>query len=92
MQAMVRSGDYVVTGVAFNGALKLALDAGVDIEACVLALDESDFYKTMPSIKVPGLMQDVYKPTYGGHRLYVKLQIGKSGTAVVIQFKGDESR
>ncbi len=38
---------------------------------------------------MPGLMQDVYKPTYEGLRLYVKLQLGKFGKAVVISFKGE---
>ena len=36
-----------------------------------------------------GLMQDVYKPTYLGVALYVKLQI--HGQVVVISFKQDES-
>ena len=91
MQAMVSSGDYEITGTALDGAMELSLDPE-DIKACVLALDETCFYKTMPAIKVPGLMQDVYKTTYMGRHVYVKLQIGLFGTAVVIQFKGDESR
>jgi len=35
-----------------------------DIEACVLALDGTDFSKTMESQTKPGLMQDVYRPVY----------------------------
>lgn len=35
-------------------------------------------------------MQDVYRPRYLGHALYVKLQV--AGTVVVISFKADESR
>lgn len=88
---MVRRGDYQVTRAGFEGASRLRLDV-LDIEACVLALDETDFYKTMPANQLAGFMQDVYKPTYEGHRLYVKLQLGNFGKAVVISFKGDESR
>jgi hypothetical protein len=36
-------------------------------------------------------MQDVYKIRYEGERVYLKLQIGKSGHAVAIAFKADES-
>ncbi len=47
--------------------------------------------KTMAAERLPGLMQDVYKVLYAGERIYLKLQISKSGVAVVISFKGDES-
>jgi len=87
---MVSRGAYVPTKAAFDGALQLSLDAVLDIEACVLNLDEADFHKTMAAIKAPGLMQDVYYTVYEGHRLYVKLQIGNFGKAVVISFKRDE--
>lgn len=55
--------------------------------ACVLALTASDFYETMESDAVPGLWQDVYRPTYGLMALYVKLQIERDGDAIVISFK-----
>ncbi len=54
----------------------------------MLALDESDFYKTMTSIQIPGLMQDVYRPRYLGVELYVKVQLSpERNTAVIISFK-----
>jgi hypothetical protein len=63
-----------------------------DIIDCVVAyLGDSHFYKTMPAQRVPGLMQDVYKIRYEGERVYLKLQVGKSGHAVVVAFKADES-
>ncbi len=60
-----------------------------DIVACVLALDDSSFYKTMPSRSRPGTSQDVYKTTYDRQNIYLKLQMAR--TAIVISFKEDES-
>jgi hypothetical protein len=90
IQELVRRGDYLIRGTALAGATALLLDPQ-DIESCVLELEDADFYKTMPAHQIPGLMQDVYKPTYSGIHLYVKLQIGLTKKAVVISFKGDES-
>lgn len=84
VQEAVRRGDVQATQVALDGAAALGLDFD-DITACVLALDDSDFYKTMEARKMRGLMQDVYRPTYDGISIYLKLQM-RSG-AVVISFK-----
>lgn len=89
LKAEVKARRYRVTRVAVEGASALKLDDS-DIEACVLALDEGDFYKTMKSETRTGLMQDVYKPTYLGITLYVKVQ--HDGIPWVISFKKDESR
>ena len=51
-------------------------------------LNETHFYKTMPAEKKPGLMQDVYRITYQGRRLYLKLQV-VNGWAAVISFKAE---
>lgn len=88
---MIKAGNYLIRQPALAGATALMLDPQ-DIESCVLELEDADFYKTMPSNKISGLMQDVYRPTYSGLHLYVKLQIGTFRKAVVISFKGDESR
>jgi len=85
---LIAAGSYYITGSALTGAMQLALD-GEDIVACVLALDESDFYKTMPSLSKQGFSQDVYKPTYEGNHIYLKLQI--DGDLAVISFKQYES-
>ncbi len=45
----------------------------------------------MPSVKRPGLGQDVYRCWYRGFSIYTKLQIGRGGGAVVISFKKDDS-
>jgi hypothetical protein len=45
----------------------------------------------MPADKAPGLFQDVYKINFGGVPVYLKIQIGATGRAVVISFKEDTS-
>ena len=91
IKAKVQAGQYWIEPGALSGAMDLDFDR-TDIEACVLALTEREFYKTMPaeSRRGAGLMQDVYRPTYLGVAVYVKLQ--ETGTAYVISFKKDESR
>ena len=58
-----------------------------DIIACVLGLKPGDFYKSMEATALPGLWQDVYRPSFMGAALYVKLQISRVDDAVVISFK-----
>jgi len=50
-------------------------------------LTEAHFYKTMPAEKRSGFMQDVYRITYQGRRIYLKLQVSKENWAVVVSFK-----
>lgn len=86
IQALVREDRYAIRMSAQEGADALSIPES-GIVACVLRLCRGDFYKTMPAEKGPGLFQDVYRPRYAGHRLYVKLQISFAGDAVVISFK-----
>jgi hypothetical protein len=86
LQTLVASGLYRITESAFQGAAALELDES-DILECVGMLSIGDFYKTMPSLKINGVMQDVYRPTYMKLALYVKLQELPTGVAVVISFK-----
>lgn len=63
----------------------------LDVFAAVAKLHASDFYKTMPSEREPGLFQDVYRPTVvcpafpRGVRVYCKVQIING--VIVISFK-----
>ena len=60
-----------------------------DIDQCILELTPADFHKTMPS-RVPkwaGCWQDVYKPTYCGGELYVKIQLYPGQRVYVVSFK-----
>jgi motility quorum-sensing regulator / GCU-specific mRNA interferase toxin len=70
---------------AMDAAVELGFDEE-DMRDCIVNhLEEIHFYKTMESEKKPGLMQDVYRITYQGERLYVKLQVVIN--AVVVSFK-----
>lgn len=86
IQHLARLGDYLVTRQAQRDSAALGIPLA-GILACLAALTEGDFYKTMESERIPGLWQDAYRPTYSGLRLYVKLQIGPTGNAVVVSFK-----
>ena len=82
-QGPVSSG---ITGAARVGAE--LLDFGEDdIVEAVLQLSPANFYKTMESEACPGLWQDVYHVVYRNSWLYIKLQMGLDGRAVVVQFK-----
>ena len=91
VKELVKEGKYRITVSAFQSALLMGfLDE--DITECIVDfLAPSHFYKTMASEQRPGLMQDVYKITYEGKRVYLKLQINQSGLAVIVSFKEDES-
>ena len=91
VKELVKEGKYRITVSAFQSALLMGfLDE--DITECIVDfLAPSHFYKTMASEQQPGLMQDVYKITYEGKRVYLKLQISRSGLAVIVSFKEDES-
>jgi|SRR5580658_6607282 hypothetical protein len=91
LKRLVRERKYRITVSAFQSAALMGfLDE--DISECISDfLEPSQFYKTMAAEQIPGLMQDVYKITYQGKRVYLKLQISKSGHAVIVSFKEDES-
>lgn len=81
---------YLITQSVARGAAILCLDED-DIRNCVLGIKERDFYKSMPSIKRPGLSQDVYKCECAGFAIYLKVQMTRDGRAVVVSFKRDEN-
>jgi motility quorum-sensing regulator/GCU-specific mRNA interferase toxin len=86
VQRRVAAGAVVITMSAREGAARASFDER-DILACVLGLTPRDFYKSMAANTHPGLWQDVYRPTFEGTALYVKLQISLIDDAVVISFK-----
>jgi motility quorum-sensing regulator / GCU-specific mRNA interferase toxin len=86
---LLQAKAFLVTRQAIRDAFDLGLDR-TQIVAVVEALRPSDFYKSMPSRVMPGLMQDVYRTSVGSRRLYVKIQIKGStpdDLVVVISFK-----
>jgi motility quorum-sensing regulator/GCU-specific mRNA interferase toxin len=84
IKELIKTDAYFITQSALDGAMDLNFDI-TDILAVISTLRDTDFYKTMESEKKMGYYQDVYRPTYQGIDLYVKIQI--SGKAVVISFK-----
>jgi hypothetical protein len=90
IQTLVGSGDYRITESALDGAADLYLDED-DVVDCVQELSRSHFYKTMPSTKVPGTEQDVYRTRYAGFAIYLKVRVIDGKRAVIISFKQDTS-
>lgn len=91
IRQLFQQRKFRITETALQGAaLMNFLDEDI-VECVTTCLGESHFYKTMLAERVSGLMQDVYKIRYEGERVYLKLQVSKSGHAVVIAFKADES-
>lgn len=87
IKILVNENNRIITGNAIRSALEQGFD-GEDIDHCICeVLDESHFYKTMPSEKIPTLWQDVYKLRFCGKRIYLKLQINHAGKAVIVSFK-----
>ena len=74
IQRSLRHGQYRITLNAARTAQDLDF-AEADVVDFVLALRDSNFEKTMPGEKFPDRWQDVYRPEYGGKRLYVKLEL-----------------
>ena len=89
IKAAVRAGNWCATTRAFETALQIWCEES-DIRECVLALPPRSFHKTMPSEKMPGTMQDVYKTKHYSWPVYLKMQLDAAGTTVVISFKLDE--
>ena len=88
IRSLIAQGKYYLTTTARLDALNMGFD-NEDVCNCIQELRETHFYKSMPADKVPGLWQDVYKITFEDARIYLKLQINRSRTAVVISFKRD---
>jgi hypothetical protein len=91
IKELFQQRNFRITETALQGAAMMNLLYEAIIDCVTTCLGDSHFYKTIPAERVPGLMQDVYKIRYEGERIYLKLQISKSGHAVVIAFKADES-
>ncbi len=71
----MKDGEWFLTAEVLEDAVELGFDEEDVFDCVVNYLEETHFYKTMQSAKLPGLMQDVYYITYQERRLYVKLQV-----------------
>lgn len=85
VKGLMKEESWILTEIARDTATALGFD-GEDVYDCIVNhLEDTHFYKTMESEKRQGLFQDVYHITYGGFRLYIKLQVNVD--AVVVSFK-----
>ena len=91
IKSLIQDRRYYVTKSAQQGALAIGFGDSQICDCVVIHLDVSHFFKTMPSERLPCLWQDVYKITYEGVRVYLKLQISLEDEAVIISFKEDTS-
>lgn len=81
-----------ITSSSYAGAVELGYSEAHEIIDVVKKIEQTDFCKSMTSIKKPGLWQDVYKMRFEGKKLYIKLQLGATGKAVLVSFKKDTDR
>ena len=91
IKSLIQDGRYYITKSAQQGALAIGFDDSQVCDCVVIHLRMTHFFKTMPSERLPCLWQDVYKITYEGVRVYLKLQISLVDEAVIISFKEDTS-
>lgn len=85
IQRLMKEGSYLITERSQLEAFDLFRFTESKIVGEVLKLKTSDFKKTMPALKKPGLFQDVYMKSIGEKKAYIKLQIANEN-AVVISF------
>ena len=92
IRALVEADRWIIEKPARDRAYLLTFGVQ-DVRDCVLSIRDSDFRKTAPDLRPghEGMWQDVYFVPWelDGREfdLYLKLQIGRGGDAVVIQFK-----
>ena len=72
--------------VSRQGADELDMDDAAVIEI-IQALTLADFEKSMTSIADHKIWQDVYKPSAGNKKLYVKFTVDARGSLFLISFK-----
>ena len=90
VKALIEQGNFRVTKAAQDTAVRdFGFRVAANLTLQVLALERSDFYKSMTSAMDSRIWQDVYLPTVGGEKAYLKVQI-VSDTTVVISFKRSE--
>jgi len=79
----VKFGAGAVRGLS---CLEFGID---DALACLMALDSSGFYKSSPPKESRGGRRDIYKTTYLGRAIYVKIARSGDGPFLVESFKSD---
>jgi len=84
VKAMVEAGKVRSTLSALAGAAALGLDFD-GMLAVILSLCPADFYKSMTTHADHRVWQDVYRPTTGAGKLYLKLTV--LDDVLIVSFK-----
>jgi motility quorum-sensing regulator/GCU-specific mRNA interferase toxin len=85
VKALVANDQVSATVSAFNGASELGIDDLAGMCAVVLALDPSDFYKSMTTHADHTVWQDVYRPSTQVGDVYIKLTV--IDDVLIVSFK-----
>ena len=85
IKGLMRDNSWLMTRSALDTAGDLGFDEEDVFDCVVNQLSETHFYKTMSARGAANCMQDVYRITYQGVRIYLKLQVRVE--AVVVSFK-----
>lgn len=86
VKALVANDQVSATVSAFNGASELGIDDLAGMCAVVLALDPSDFYKSMTTHADHRIWQDVYHAKVAaGSAVYLKLTVVDD--VLIVSFK-----
>lgn len=83
VKEMVRAGKAKATLTSYNGALALGFTTRQEMFDVVLALNTADFHKSMTAYHDHTCWHDVYRPSYNGQQIYLKL-IVKDDVLIVL--------
>lgn len=81
-----KSGKLVITNAVAEAADRLAMSKA-DIRGALAGLRPAHFYKSEPSVAVPGQMMDVYHLPHDGRTIYVKFHCDSNDVYVLTSFK-----
>jgi motility quorum-sensing regulator/GCU-specific mRNA interferase toxin len=86
VKALIEAGQVRATASAFNGARELGINDLAGMCAVVLALNSSNFYKSMTTHADHRVWQDVYRTkTARGDEVYLKLTV--IDDVLIVSFK-----
>lgn len=85
LKNMARNGLVSITNTALISASQIGFRSKQDLLEVVMALNTSDFYKSMAAHHDHTIWHEVYRPIYRGQPLYIKFIV--SGNLLIVSFK-----
>lgn len=85
IKEMVRAERVSITNSALISASQIGFASKQEILDVVMALNASDFYKSMTAYHDHTCWHEVYRPHYKGRPLYIKFIV--SGNLLIVSFK-----